>query len=286
MIDDLLCVDSLSMGFPLKNTFLPVLDGLSFQVRPAEIFALVGESGCGKSTAAKCIAGMYPSAKGSIRILGQEVLCHHHPKEQKQLYRQVQLIFQDAAAALDPHHTVGWSIGEPLRLLMGVRHPRERSRQVGELLHQVSLSPAIAQSYPSSLSGGQLQRVAIARALAAKPKLLIADEPVASLDVSMQAQIIHLLLRLQQQSRMACLFISHDLNLIRSIAQRVGILYGGTLVELADKNELFAHPLHPYTQALLSATPDLSGSPPLVSAFSQQRGESWREVRPGHYVRI
>ena len=213
---------------------LRAVDRVSFSVESGETLALVGESGCGKSTVARLIVGLYPPSEGRIAFSG----------------RRMQMIFQDPYASLNPRWRVRKIIEEPMQFL-------ETQKDVGELLRQVGLSPDDAERYPHEFSGGQRQRISIARALAGEPDFLVCDEPTSALDVSVQAQILNLMAELQQRLKLTYLFISHNLAVVSLVADRVGVMYFGRLVELAGAKELFARPRHPYTRMLLDAVPDL-----------------------------
>lgn len=262
----LLTVRDLKVHFPFsrgwlfnrQRGFVRAVDGVSFDIRPGETLGLVGESGCGKSTTARAIVGLVERTAGEITLSGQridglsgrELLPHR---------RTMQMIFQDPFASLNPRMTVGRIIGEPLRIHRVFDGNRDRSRryqlEVLRLMDMVGLNPRYVNRYPHEFSGGQRQRIGIARALALRPKLIICDEPVSALDVSIQAQVVNLLMDLQRELGLAYLFIAHDLSVVRHISQRIGVMYLGRIVELAPAAELYAHPRHPYTQALLSAAP-------------------------------
>ena len=252
------------------------VDDISFGIRKGEVFGLVGESGCGKSTVARLISGIYRPTEG-------EVLFHGNPK------KEMQMIFQDSAASLNPRMTVEQIILEPLWIQGRKREAASFRQRLEALLEEVGLSVDFLGKYPGALSGGQRQRVAIARSLLLQPGLIVADEPIASLDISIQAQIVTLLQRLQKETRFSLLFIAHDLSVVRLISHRVGVMLNGKLVELADTEELFRHPMHPYTKALLSAIP--SPDPVLerqktIQEYdtSQPLGETMTERAPGHFV--
>lgn len=257
--DMLLQVENLKVHFPAgrspqtgQRRAVKAVDGVSFTVRRGQTVALVGESGCGKSTTGNAILGLAPVTAGRILFQGRD-LAGLAGRERAALWRDLQVVFQDPVSALDPKRTVGQSIAEPLAIH---KVPREaRAARVSELLALVGLTPSQRDRFPSALSGGQRQRVVIARALALAPKLVICDEPVSALDVSIRSQILNLLMRLQRELGLSYLFISHDLSVVRHIADRVAVMYLGTIVEEAETEALFADPRHPYTRALLSAIP-------------------------------
>lgn len=227
------------------------VDGVSFSIKEGETLGLVGESGCGKSTLGRTILRLEEPTGGKILYQGVDIT-HLDKEGLRRLRREIQMIFQDPHASLDPRLTVGDSIGEALAI-WGSQDESERLKQVTRLLERVGLEAELAIHYPHELSGGQKQRVGIARALTLNPKLIIADEPVSALDVSIQAQILNLMLDLQEEFSLTYLFIAHDLSVIRYLSHRIAVMYLGRIVELADKKEMFDHPGHPYTEALLSA---------------------------------
>ena len=252
------------------------VDDISFGIRKGEVFGLVGESGCGKSTVARLISGIYRPTEG-------EVLFHGNPK------KEMQMIFQDSAASLNPRMTVEQIILEPLWIQGRKREAASFRQRLEALLEEVGLSVDFLGKYPGALSGGQRQRVAIARSLLLQPGLIVADEPIASLDISIQAQIVTLLQRLQKEKRFSLLFIAHDLSVVRLISHRVGVMLNGKLVELADTEELFRHPMHPYTKALLSVIPipdPVLERQKTIQGYdtSQPLGETMTERAPGHFV--
>ncbi len=259
--EPLLVVRDLKVHFPFRRGLfgkagvIRAVDGVSFEIRPGETLGLVGESGCGKSTTARAIVGLIdPHVKTGQVWLGGQRIDGLSPRAMLPHRRIVQMIFQDPYASLNPRMTVGSIIGEPLAIF-GLGRPRDRKLRTMELMDLVGLNPTYLNRYPHEFSGGQRQRIGIARALAVEPKLLVCDEPVSALDVSIQAQVINLLVELQERLGVAYLFISHDLSVVRHISHRIGVMYLGRIVELAEADELHRRPLHPYTQALLSAVP-------------------------------
>jgi oligopeptide transport system ATP-binding protein len=315
--DVLLEVTDLVKHYPVSAGFLGrqvglvrAVDGVSFTIRRGETLGLVGESGCGKTTTGRCILQLERPTSGSVRFEGQE-LTTLAPPALRAVRRRIQVIFQDPYSSLNPRMTVGQIVGEPLAVHGLVREPSARDARVQELLRQVGLLPQHGHRYPHELSGGQRQRVGIARALSLEPSLIICDEPVSALDVSIQAQIINLLEDLRRELGLTYLFVAHDLSVVRHISDRVAVMYLGRIVELADRQALYEAPLHPYTKALLSAVPIpdpevearrerlvLRGEvpsplhPPSGCAFHprcpiavdqcRQARPELREVRPGH----
>jgi oligopeptide/dipeptide ABC transporter ATP-binding protein len=254
----LLRITNLKVHYPIRSGVfrrpagaVKAVDGVSFAINSGETFALVGESGCGKSTTGYATLGMVRPTSGQVEFLGAD-LTRLDATALRHAQRDMQIIFQDPYASLDPKMSVGESIGEPL-LVRGVLRGAALAKRVEELLVLVGLQPQHATRYPHEFSGGQRQRIVIARALALQPKLIVCDEPVSALDVSIRSQILNLLMRLQRELGVTYLFISHDLSVVRHISDRVAVMYLGHIVEEAPTDRLFAAPTHPYTQALLSA---------------------------------
>lgn len=260
MAQPLLEVKDLKKYFPIKGGIfsktighVQAVDGISFQLFPGETVGLVGESGCGKSTAARTILRLIEPTSGEVYFEGQDIL-KLGKKPMRALRRQMQIIFQDPYASLNPRMTVASIVGEPLEIHK-IAKGREKEEIVANILEKVGLRPEHMRRYPHEFSGGQRQRIGIARALALNPKLIIGDEPVSALDVSIQAQVINLLEDLQKEFNLTYLIIAHDLSVVEHISDRVAVMYLGKIVEVGDKRALFRSPRHPYTQALLSAIP-------------------------------
>ncbi len=254
----LLKVENLKKYYPVSAGLLArhvadvkAVDGVSFAIAEGETLGLVGESGCGKSSLGRTLLRLEEPTSGQVFYRGRDITALHK-KQLKELRREAQMIFQDPQSSLDPRMTIGDAIGEAL-LIHGVGSEKDRLERVSELLQRVGLEPGHATRYPHELSGGQKQRTGIARAIAVSPKLIVADEPVSALDVSVQAQILNLITDLQRELSLAYLFIAHDLAVIGQVSNRIAVMYLGQIVELATRDELFHQPLHPYTQALLSA---------------------------------
>tara|TARA_B100001765_G_scaffold132376_1_gene83350 strand:+ start:1437 stop:2468 length:1032 start_codon:yes stop_codon:yes gene_type:complete len=260
--DIILEVKNLKMYFPVGSGFLsrkPVgyvkaVDDVSFTVQRGETLGLVGESGCGKTTTGRSILQLYKPTAGQVIFDGQD-LTSMNTKTMRGMRREMQVIFQDPYSSLNPRMTAGNIIGEPLIVHGLVANKTEYRDKVADLLTNVGLNPYMADRFPHEFSGGQRQRIGVARALSVSPKFIVADEPVSALDVSIQAQIINLLEDLQEQFNLTYLFIAHDLSVVRHISDRVGVMYLGHLVEMAERNEIYRNPSHPYTKALLSAVP-------------------------------
>jgi len=313
----ILQVNGLKKYFPIRRGFfqkttgwVKAVDKVDMTINTGKTLGLVGESGCGKSTVARLLLRLIDPDEGVIRFNGQDI-SQLSEKEMKPLRNQIQIVFQDPYGSLNPRMTVGQTIGEGLRTLGLNQHGRFQNR-IGELLEMVGLSPEFAGRYPHEFSGGQRQRVGIARALSVEPSLIICDEPVSALDVSIQAQIINLLKDLQDRLNLSYLFISHDLNVVGYLCDRVAVMYKGRIVEEAPSTVLFDEPRHPYTHTLLSAIPDprpdASGllnipnnwediglEPPDGCGFSaicpdrtdacRNADDQWVQVGEGHYVR-
>lgn len=280
-------VDLRQYFYPGRSLTIKALDGVSLSLRRGEIFGLVGESGCGKSTLARTLMGIYTPTSGEIYYEGRRVSDSSVYRRDSHLLRQgMQMIFQDSESALNPRMTVAEIIREPF----AIQRARLDENRVDELLASVGLDGAYKARYPGELSGGQRQRACIARCIGTNPKLIVADEPIASLDASVQAQVVNLFLDLQAERRFVFLFISHDLSMTRFISDRIGVMYRGKLVEVAPTEALFSRPLHPYTRSLISAVPIpdprlererkiVSFNPELFNPDGALKEES-----PGHYV--
>lgn len=261
MSDALVSVRDIKVHFPitggvLKKTIghVRAVDGVSFDIRPGETFSLVGESGCGKSTTALAVLKMQPVSAGQILINGTDVT-RFTPAQMRPFRREMQMVYQDPFGSLNPRMKVGEIIGEPLVVHKLAGDRAKFQARVRELMELVGLLPDMADRYPHEFSGGQRQRIGIARALALDPELIICDEAVSALDVSIQAQVVNLLMDLQERLGLAYLFIAHDLSIVRHISHRVGVMYLGRIVESGTRDELFSNPRHPYTRALLGAVP-------------------------------
>ena len=259
--DNIVTVENLKVHFPITDGILqrtvgsvPAVDGVSFDLKRGETFSLVGESGCGKSTTALAVLRMQPVTSGRIIFEGVDIT-HYSAAKMRPIRRGMQMVYQDPFESLNPRMKVGDIIGEPLRV-HGFADDRKTYRtRINELMDLVGLHADMASRYPHEFSGGQRQRIGIARALALDPDLIICDEPVSALDVSIQAQVVNLLMDLQDRLGLTYLFIAHDLSVVRHISNRIAVMYLGRIVEIASRDELFSSPKHPYTQALLDAVP-------------------------------
>jgi oligopeptide transport system ATP-binding protein len=319
-VEPLVRVTNLTKHFPVTQGIViqrtvgavRAVDGISFDIFKGDTLGLVGESGCGKTTAGRTILALYPITSGSVTIEGQEVSQARGP-ELMAIRRKAQMIFQDPYASLNPRWTVSDIISEPLRVHKLMRTEKERIDRVKELLDLVGLNGRQINRFPHEFSGGQRQRIGVARALASNPAFIVCDEPISALDVSIQAQVVNLLEDLQDKFQLTFLFIAHDLSMVRHICDRVAVMYLGVIVELSERNELYENPLHPYTQALLTAVPIpdpkknrarhrivLTGeipSPlnppsgcrfhprcPIAKPHCAELVPEWREIKPSHWV--
>ncbi|MEZ7159075.1 ABC transporter ATP-binding protein [Streptomyces sp. MAD19A] len=262
MAEPILEVSGLVKHYPLTRGIVfrkhvgavKAVDGVDFRLDPGETLGIVGESGCGKSTVAKMLVNLERPTAGSIRYKGEDIT-RLSGKALKAVRRNIQMVFQDPYTSLNPRMTVGDIIGEPYDIHPEVAPKGDRRRRVQDLLDVVGLNPEYINRYPHQFSGGQRQRIGIARGLALRPEVIVADEPVSALDVSVQAQVINLMDRLQDEFDLSYVFIAHDLSIVRHISDRVGVMYLGRIVETGTDSEIYDHPTHPYTQALLSAVP-------------------------------
>lgn len=289
---EIVSVRNLSQHFYINNNLtIKAVDNISFTINKGEVLGLVGETGSGKSTVARTVMGIYPPTGGDVFFKGNRISQKEIYKLNKSdIHQNMQIIFQDSAAALNPRMTVEEIIAEPLTVSGIMKDKNKIGDKVAVLLQEVGLDSTYKTKFPAELSGGQRQRVAIARSLSTNPDLIIADEPIASLDVSIQAQIINLFQRLQREHGFSFLFIAHDLSIIKFICDRVAVMFNGKIVELATTKELFSNPLHPYTQSLLSAVP----VPDPVYERNKQLVDfdkksinsegTMLEIRPGHYM--
>lgn len=254
MADNILEVRNLKKYFKSKNGTLHAVDDVSFSIKRGETLGLVGESGCGKSTIGRLILGLHQATSGEILFNGQDI-CKMNKAQIHDLRKDLQIIFQDPFASLNPRMSIGEIIGEPLLIYKKVKHRAELNSEIRRLMDVVGLSKRFINSYPHELDGGRRQRVGIARALSLNPQFIVCDEPVSSLDVSIQAQVLNLLKDLQAEYGLTYLFITHDLSVVKHFSDKIAVMYLGQLVEIAKSDELFKKTVHPYSQALLSAIP-------------------------------
>lgn len=286
-------VKNLKQYFNTGKTTVKAIDDVTFDIYRGETFGLVGESGSGKSTTGRAIIRLYNATDGQVIFDGEDVHGKKSRKELKKFNRRMQMIFQDPYASLNPRMKVADIIAEGIDIHGLARNKEERMKMVYDLLDTVGLNKEHANRFPHEFSGGQRQRIGIARALAVQPDFIIADEPISALDVSIQAQVVNLMRKLQQEKGLTYLFIAHDLSMVKYISDRIGVMYHGKIVELADSDELYNHPMHPYTKSLLSAIPlpdpDYERNRKRIVYDSTQHDYSneepkLREVRPGHFV--
>ncbi len=279
---------SRSRGLFAPRSIVRAVDDISFTVEEGETFGLVGESGSGKTTTGRCILRLIEPTSGEVRFKDEDVLSFSKSRL-RQARRDMQIVFQDPYSSLNPRMRVGAIVEEPL-IIHRIGGKAERRARVAELFDLVGLDPSQLARYPHQFSGGQRQRIGLARALALNPSLVIADEPVSALDVSVQAQVINLLMDLQERLKLTYLFIAHDLRLVRHICSRVAVMYLGKIVEIGETDALFALPAHPYTRALLSAIPNPDPSAArqriVLDTSSFSRGAPLREVAAGHMAAI
>ena len=256
MSEPLLKVENLVQHFPVSRSYtVKAVNGVSFEIYPGETYGLVGESGSGKTTIGRSIIRLYNPTEGTITFNGREISGRMDNATRAMLRTDMQMIFQDPMASLNPRKKVGDIIGEGLDIHHRAASKADREAQIGEMLRKVGLSPEHAVRYPHQFSGGQRQRVGIARALIMHPKLIIADECISALDVSIQAQVVNLMKDIQEETKCAYLFIAHDLSMVKYISDRIGVLHLGYMVESGTKEEIFSNPIHPYTRSLISAIP-------------------------------
>ncbi|MCR4883172.1 MAG: ABC transporter ATP-binding protein [Clostridiales bacterium] len=298
--------------FKVKQGILTAVNGVDLVIHEGETLGLVGESGCGKSTLGKTILRLYKPSQGQVFFEGRDIWSYSR-RERKEYTRKVQMIFQDPYASLDPLSVIGDTVAEGMDIHRITNSRQEREQQIMSLLHDVGLNQSHVDRYPHEFSGGQRQRVGIARSLSLSPKLIVCDEPISALDVSIQAQVVNLLKRLQKENHMAYLFITHDLSMVRQIANRIAVMYLGSIVEIADSEDIYLENRHPYTRALLSAIPiadpvveknrqrmvltgdvpspvnlpsgcPFAGRCPHAADRCRQSVPPLREISPGHFV--
>ncbi len=295
MVEKLVEIKNLKQHFNVgRPNMVKAVDGITFDIYKGETLGLVGESGCGKSTTGRTIIRLYNATDGQVIFNGEDVHGKKSAKELKKFNRKMQMIFQDPYASLNPRTTVADIVAEGIDIHGLAKDKKERMEKVYALLETVGLNKEHANRYPHEFSGGQRQRIGIARALAVDPEFIIADEPISALDVSIQAQVVNLMKKLQREKGLTYLFIAHDLSMVKYISDRIGVMYFGKLVELAPADDLYNNPLHPYTQSLLSAIPlpdpesertrVRKSYDPKVHNYSENEETSMREITPGHFV--
>ncbi|MDF2039303.1 ATP-binding cassette domain-containing protein [Cytobacillus oceanisediminis] len=295
MAEKLLEIKNLKQHFNVgRPNMVKAVDGITFDIYKGETLGLVGESGCGKSTTGRTIIRLYDATDGQVLFEGEDVHGKKSAKELKKFNRKMQMIFQDPYASLNPRMTVADIIAEGIDIHGLAKSKKERMERVYELLETVGLNKEHANRYPHEFSGGQRQRIGIARALAVDPDFIIADEPISALDVSIQAQVVNLMKKLQREKGLTYLFIAHDLSMVKYISDRIGVMYFGKLVELAPAEDLYTNPMHPYTQSLLSAIPlpdpetersrRRKSYDPAVHNYADNEKLEMREITPGHFV--
>ncbi|UOE56784.1 ATP-binding cassette domain-containing protein [Bacillus sp. CMF12] len=295
MAEKLLEIKNLKQHFNVgRPNMVKAVDGITFDIYKGETLGLVGESGCGKSTTGRTIIRLYDATDGQVLFEGEDVHGKKSAKELKKFNRKMQMIFQDPYASLNPRMTVADIIAEGIDIHGLAKSKKERMERVYELLETVGLNKEHANRYPHEFSGGQRQRIGIARALAVDPEFIIADEPISALDVSIQAQVVNLMKKLQREKGLTYLFIAHDLSMVKYISDRIGVMYFGKLVELAPAEDLYNNPMHPYTQSLLSAIPlpdpetersrRRKSYDPAVHNYADNEKLEMREITPGHFV--
>jgi len=295
MAEKLIEVKDLKQYFNVgRPNLVKAVDGVTFDIYKGETLGLVGESGCGKSTTGRTIIRLYDATAGQVFFDGENVHGKKSVKELKKFNRKMQMIFQDPYASLNPRMTVADIIAEGIDIHGLAKNRKARMERVYELLETVGLNKEHANRYPHEFSGGQRQRIGIARALAVEPEFIIADEPISALDVSIQAQVVNLLKKLQREKGLTYLFIAHDLSMVKYISDRIGVMYYGKLVELAPAEDLYKNPLHPYTKSLLSAIPIPDPESertrkritynPSVHNYGDNEEVTMREISPGHLV--
>lgn len=291
--EKLIEVKNLKQHFSVSGGVVKAVDGITFDIYKGETFGLVGESGSGKSTTGKSIIRLYDATDGEVKFDGVDVHGKKSKAELKKFNRKMQMIFQDPYASLNPRMTVSDIVAEGIDIHGLAKTKEERMNRVYELLETVGLNREHASRYPHEFSGGQRQRIGIARALAVDPEFIIADEPISALDVSIQAQVVNLLKKLQEEKGLTYLFIAHDLSMVKYISDRIGVMYRGKLVELSNSDEVYSHAVHPYTKSLLSAIPLPDPAyernrrrikyDPSIHNYGDEQPQM-REIRPGHWV--